>query len=567
MRFEGIAAAPGTALGKALVFLHADQAVPAAALDPEKERVLFRRARKTVYDELLTLASVVAEKFGADEAGIFEGYAAILMDNEIEETALALIQEGRSAVQAALSVMDGLTEEWKAMEGAYMAERASDLRDLGKKLAEAISGRSTGLPVLTEPVILIADTLSPFETARLDHRFLKALALESGGRTGHVAILANSLGIPCVVGLAGAAQAAAGDTPCVLDGDAGLLILSPDAGETAHYRENKNRRELRISDAPGVVCTADGVPIAVMANIGSEAEALLAVERNADGVGLLRTEFLYMNTLPGEEEQLRSYKKIIEALGPRPLTIRTMDIGGDKEFPTLGIEKEDNPFLGYRAIRIGLDQQTVLKTQIRAVLRASAPDHPPSRTVEMMFPMVISLDELNKAKALVEICCAELEQEGLAFGKPLIGVMVETPAAALMAEELASTADFFSLGTNDLTQYTLAVDRGNAKIASLYDPLHPAVLRLMAKTCEAALAANIPAGICGELAGDTAALPLLIGMGLGKLSLASPKIASIKGAIQKLNSGACKKLAQKALACKTAGEVHALLPLYNQEIT
>jgi phosphotransferase system enzyme I (PtsI) len=521
-------------------------------LGVEEELARFRGAVETVHTELLALAKE-GEKFGPDKAGIFEGYAEILKDDEIEETARDFIAGGLNAATAGQKVMEGLAGEWENMD-AYMAQRAGDLRDLGKKLRLAASGgNGVELPVLREPSILIADELSPFETAALDHHFIKALALDSGGYTGHVAILARSLGIPCAAGLGGASAAARDGELCALDGDAGLFILNPGRKESTMFCAGEKRGD-SLKPLPEAVCTGDGVPIAVCANIGSAEEGVLAGERGADGVGLLRTEFLYMNRLPGEDEQYESYTRILEVLKGKPLTIRTMDIGGDKEFPALGLAREENPFLGYRAIRIGLDQKEVLKTQLRAILRASS-----RGKVEVMFPMIISPGEFKAAKALLAECRKELEQKGLTAGNPPAGIMVETPAAALMAGELAEEADFFSLGTNDLTQYTLAVDRGNPKVASLYDPLNPAVLRLVSLCTKAARTAGIPAGICGELAGDEAALPLLIGLDLVKLSLAGPKIPLIKEMVKKLDTGACRILARKALACKSAGEVRDLL--------
>jgi phosphotransferase system enzyme I (PtsI) len=565
LRFEGIGASSGAAVGKAVVFLH-----QAAMGDPgtvgtfrgvEEETAVFLEARKKVYEELLTLAREAEKKFTGDEAGIFEGYAEILIDDEIEKSACQFIQRGLNAAAASQKVMDGLAEEWKAMEGGYMAERASDIRDLGKKLTAVIKGgEGSAVPLLTEAAILIADELSPFELAAVDHQFLKALALDTGGYAGHAAILARSLGIPCVTGLGRASRSAANGEHCALDGDAGLLVLNPDENEAAVFAAI----EKPAGEAPLPIrekaYTRDGSAVTVCANIGSVEEARHAVERGADGVGLLRTEFLYinMNTLPGEEEQYETYAKILEALKPRPLTIRTMDIGGDKEFPALGLEKEENPFLGYRAIRISLDQKAVFKTQLRAILRAAA-----SGNTELMFPMIISPAELKAAKTLVDECRAELEHEGLPIGKPPVGIMIETPAAALMARELAEDADFFSLGTNDLTQYTLAADRGNPKVASLFDPLHPAVLRLMSLSAEAAIAAGIPISICGELAGDVEVLPLLIGLGISKLSLAAPKIPLIKERIKKLDIQSCRALAQKVLSCHTAEEVHELLGTYS----
>ncbi|MDR1210945.1 MAG: phosphoenolpyruvate--protein phosphotransferase [Spirochaetaceae bacterium] len=560
MRFEGTGASPGTALGRAVVFVHrlsgagAPENPAGVFLGAEEELARFRGAVKTVHALLLDLAKEGEKKFGADKAGIFEGYAEILTDGEIEESARAFIAGGLSAAGAGQKIMEDLAGEWENMEGPYMAQRASDLRDLGRKLSLAASGgQAPELPVLSEPSILVADELSPFETAALDHRLLKALALDSGGSTGHAAILARSLGIPCAVGLGGASSLVKSGEFCALDGDKGFFILNPGQDEIEIFSSGEEGRAV-FTPLPETVRTRDGVSISVCANIGSAGEAALAKERGADGVGLLRTEFLYMNSLPGEDEQYAAYARILEILDGKPLTIRTMDIGGDKEFPALALAREENPFLGYRAIRIGLKERGVFKTQLRAVLRASA-----LGKTELMFPMIISPGELKEAKALFEECRKELDQEGLAQGRPPVGIMIETPAAALMAGELAAEADFFSLGTNDLTQYTLAVDRGNPQVASLYDPLNPAVLRLMAVSADAAAKAGIPAGICGELAGDEAALPLLLGLGLVKLSLSGPKIPLIKETIQKLDTDSCRALARKALSRASAGEVRALL--------
>jgi phosphotransferase system enzyme I (PtsI) len=338
------------------------------------------------------------------------------------------------------------------------------------------------------------------------------------------------------------------------------LIIEPSETETALFKEREaaeqQSRTLLAARSGAPVCTRDGLSVAVYANIGRTEEGGAVLGQGADGVGLLRTEFLYMDRdgLPGEEEQFTAYKTIIQSLGGRPLTIRTLDIGGDKDFPALGLEKEENPFLGYRAIRISLCEREIFKTQLRAALRAAV-----FGPAEILFPMIISVDELRTATSLVRSCKEELEKAGVPYGSPALGVMIETPAAALLAPELAREADFFSLGTNDLTQYTLAVDRGNTRIAPLYRPLHPAVLRLIAGTCRAAAAAGIPVCICGELAGNGAALPLLLGLGLSKFSMAAPQIPLIKEKIKTLDTIACRTLAQKALACAGPEDVEVLL--------
>lgn len=562
-RFRGTGASSGAALGMAVIFRHPAESSDTGPSGPtglcgpeafEKEWDIFLRARAEVEAELRALAA----KTSPGEAGIFEGYAEILLDSEIEDGVKAHIAEGLNAAAACRRVLDKLAAEYKTLD-AYMAGRAGDIADLGKKLQQAAAGSRVTVPEISEPCILIADELSPFEAAQLDRRLIKALALDTGGTTGHAAILARSLGIPCVLGLGDASQKVQGGTLCALDGDNGILIIDPAEQEAELFknREAAERQNLARCSAMAPVSTRDGVAIAVCANIGRTLEGREVLEQGADGVGLLRTEFLYLDrdVLPGEEEQFAAYKAIVESLEGRPLTIRTLDIGGDKEFPALGLEKEANPFLGYRAIRISLHEREIFKIQLRAALRAAA-----FGIVEIMFPLIISVGEFKAAKALVNGCKAELGEAGLPFGNPPLGVMIETPAAALLAGELAREADFFSLGTNDLTQYTLAVDRGNARIAELYNALHPAVLRLIAGTCDAAARTGIPVCLCGELAGNEKALPLLLGLGLGKLSMAGPRIPIIKEKIKTLNAKDCRTLAQKALGCADPEEVQALLP-------
>jgi phosphotransferase system enzyme I (PtsI) len=371
------------------------------------------------------------------------------------------------------------------------------------------------------------------------------------------------LDIPCVVGLGNASAETQTGLPAALDGTSGRFITNP-GGETisAFQRKEEERRQrlcvlMKTSAEPA--CTLDGVSILVCANIGSPEEARIAAAQGADGVGLFRTEFLYMDSksLPSEEDQFTAYRQALDALGTKPLTIRTLDIGGDKDHPALGLEKEGNPFLGYRAIRLSLDRPSILKPQLRAVLRSAV-----FGRVELMFPLVVTLDEFKAARSLVEEYAAELASEGIEAVRPPLGIMVETPAAVLMAVEFAAAADFFSIGTNDLTQYTLAADRGNPRVARLYDPLNPAVLRLLAAACNAAMTAGIPVSLCGELAADQQALPLLIGLGITKLSLSAPGIPSAKAQIRTLDKGKCIRLARQALTLPSAAEVHALLSAF-----
>jgi len=575
MEFTGTGASEGAVSGITLVFRHEQESDYSGLQDPsvggkngKQQELTFESAmekffegRSRVHQELLAMSKEAEEKYGADKAGIFEGYAEILMDEEIEELVASLIKKGYTPQVAARKAMEQQATELEALEGDYMRERASDFADIGRRLHAAVSGEEQSpIPVLTEPCILVADELSPFETVRLDHSLILGLAMDKGGYTGHVAILARSLDIPCVVALGHASTKIKSGSMCVLDGTSGRLITDPSNETLSAFsqKEEERRQHLAVlaktANEPAI--TLDGVPLQVCANIGSPEEARRAAIQGADGVGLFRTEFLYIDSirLPSEEEQFEAYRQVLDALGNKPLTIRTVDIGGDKDHPALGLEKEDNPFLGYRAIRLGLDQPRIFKPQLRAILRASA-----FGKVELMFPLIISLDEVRQARLLVEECLAELSAEGLEANKPSFGIMVETPAAALLAKEFAAEVDFFSIGTNDLTQYTLAVDRGNTRIASLYDPLNPAVLRLLALTCDAALNAGIPVCICGESAADPKALPLLVGLGITKFSVLASRISSVKANIRALDAGKARELTQKALKLATAAEIHSLL--------
>lgn len=562
MIFSGIGACEGAVTGKALVFRHeqAREARGAAAETPEAAMEQFYRGRRIVSEELAAMGREAEQKYGSDKAGIFEGYSEILMDDEIEELVRAAVQKGIPAATAAREALETQARELEALDNAYMGERGSDLADIGRRLAAAINGESGAFPVLTEPVILVADDLSPFETVRLDPGLILGLALDKGGYTGHVAILARSLGIPCAAALGNASALVQNNELCALDGGSGRLENNPADETLAAFKRRETERKQRLgefaSNARTQAFTCDGAHITVCANIGAPEEAVRAAAQGADGVGLFRTEFLYLDRgrLPAEDEQFAMYRKALDALEGKPLTIRTLDIGGDKAHPALGLEKEDNPFLGYRAIRLALDQSRVFKPQLRAILRAAA-----FGSVELMFPLVVSLDEFRRARALTEEARAELEAEGIAAGSLPLGIMVETPAAALLAREFAAEADFFSIGTNDLTQYVLAADRGNPRVAALYDPLNPAVLRLISQTCGAAAEAGIPVCLCGELASDEAALPLLIGLGLGKLSVSAAGIPRIKAAIRGLDSKKCRELARNALALSTGAEVRALL--------
>ncbi|MDR0760589.1 MAG: phosphoenolpyruvate--protein phosphotransferase [Treponema sp.] len=570
MRFNGIGASEGIALGLTAVFRHTEEEAAPSDTAPstiggrgniETEMKRFFQGRDRLVRELETLVSEAAEKIGVEEAGIFEGYIEIVMDDEIEESVRAGIANGMDAVTAINKTISGIAEEFAALEGSYMGERTSDLKDLGRRLSNAVDNREgPALPVLTEPRILAVDELSPVETVRLDMSKVLAIAADRGGKTGHAAILARSLGIPCVTGLGSFSGSAGDGWFCIVDGDAGIVELDPGEELIRRYKRLAAARKVKQDAVKAAAfepaITKDGITFMVCANLGSPDEAESVCNAGADGVGLFRTEFLYMNSrsLPSEAEQYTVYTKALRMLRGKPLTVRTLDIGGDKDLPALGLTKEDNPFLGCRGIRISLERPDLFRPQIRALFRAAA-----EGPLHIMFPMVISVTEVRRLKREAATWKAELEAEGAAVGNAPIGIMIETPAAALMARELAAEADFFSIGTNDLTQYTLAVDRTNERIADLYDPFNPAVLRLIQQTCSAAIEAGIPASMCGEFASHELAVPLLAGFGLREFSVAAPRVPLVKAAIRRLDSRSCRALAQQVIPLTCAEEVREVL--------
>ena len=561
MEFIGTGASEGTVYGPAVIFRHelpsAENSSQVFSFNEAMEK--FYNGRSALQGELVSMAREAEKKFGEDKASLFEAYAEILMDDEIEDSVKIHIKEGMAPGMAAQEALEEQVRELEALKGAYMRERGRDLADIGRRLAALISGgKLSSLPVLDKPSILVADELSPFETLSLNLDLILGLALDKGGYTGHTAILARSLGIPCVVGLGVSGQLRNGCL-CALDGGRGSFVTEPDEETLKIFSRKEEARQKELislaKNAGEQVSTSDGAAIIVYANIGSPEEARRAAAQGADGVGVFRTELMYMegDRLPSEEEQFRSYREAQDTLAGKIITIRTLDIGGDKDHPALGLEKEDNPFLGYRALRLGLNRPEILKPQIRAILRAAY-----FGKVQIMFPLISSLDEIRKARSCVEECRKELLAEGLEAGNPPFGIMVETPAAVIMAREFAGESDYFSIGTNDLAQYTLAADRGNPRIASLYDQLNPAVLRLIDMTVKAASEAGIHVCLCGELAADLKALPLLIGLGLTELSVSSSWIPQIKAKIQSLDFKKCLVLAEKALALRTAAEVRNL---------
>ena len=449
----------------------------------------------------------------------------------------------------------------ESLEDAYLQERAADVRDVCRRMMAFLKGvEEEPFPQLKEEVILFAEELHPSDMAKIDFRYVRGIVTETGGTTSHVAILARSMEIPVLMGLEGILTKVEKGQMVILDGNEGVLFLLPDEKTQQEYLEKQEaegmlRQKLKEMNCLPAV-TTDGRRVHLYANVGGLKDIELAVKHGAEGVGLFRSEFLYMESsrFPTEQEQFEIYKKAAELL-KKPLTIRTLDIGGDKALPYYKFEKEENPFLGWRAIRFCLDMRDVFKTQLKALLRAAA-----YGDIRIMYPMIVSVEEFRKANQLLEECKQELKERGVLFRESIqTGIMVETPAAVLMAEELAKEVDFFSIGTNDLTQYILAADRGNQKLTKLYDPFHPAVLRAVAQVIQAGHKAGIEVGMCGEFAGDEGAVPLLVGMGLDECSMVSSEIAAVRYQIRGISAEQMKHLAERVLAAVTVKEVKQLL--------
>ena len=551
---RGHAASPGIAIGPARRFRTPDLPIPEGAGGADVEAAALRGALDDVREEITSQRARVAGQAGEAEAEIFDAHLLFLKDAALLDPAeRSILDEGLSAAGAWHDVIERTAKEWDGLEDEYQRARAADLRSVGRQVLAHLLGVPVPHPMLEAPGVVIAADLSPAETVGLDPAVALGIATAAGGPTSHAAVLARASGIPAVVGAGNALLAVADGTPIVVDGTTGVVYVDPDESQLAELTAARDERAAAAREAQAGASeparTVDGTTIEVSANIGSPADAVRAVAAGADGVGLFRTEFLFMgrSAMPDEREQEAAYREAAEALGGRPLVIRTLDAGADKPLPYLDQPSEPNPFLGVRGIRLGLERPELLLAQLGAILRVAA-DHP----IRVMFPMVATTDELRAAKELL----------GRAGERPPtleVGIMVEVPSAALLAERLAEDADFFSIGTNDLTQYTMAADRGNVRVSALADAVHPAVLRSIRMTVEAADAHGRWVGVCGELAGDPDATALLLGLGVRELSMGAPAIALVKREVRTVELAAARALADDALSCATSTEVRELL--------
>jgi phosphotransferase system enzyme I (PtsI) len=499
----------------------------------------------------------------SDEAAIFAAHRMLLADPGLLERALALIEQNRfTAAQAIIAAGDEQAAQLAALDDAYFRARASDICDVAAQIARVLSGSRNLAARLTEPAVVIADDIGPSDVIGVPRQLLLGFALSGGGLTAHATILARSLEIPAVIGMGALLLEQIADGARVaIDGSLGTLTIDPAPATLQRVQllaqaassERASQRAQR--DLPSM--TRDSRSIALLANAATADEARLAAEWNAAGIGLLRTELLFLERpdLPDEQEQVALYSAVAATMPECPIVVRTLDVGGDKELPALQLPQEANPFLGFRGIRIGLQQPELLLTQFRALLRVSR-----AADIRIMLPMISTLDELRRARALLEQARAELHRQEIPVPDTLqFGIMIEVPAAALAARQLAGEADFFSIGSNDLTQYTLACERTNSYVADLYQPLEPAVLRLIAMSCDAAQQQGIHCAVCGEMASDPAVTALLIGLGVTELSCSPPALPRIRAAIRATDSAAAKELAQQALQAENAQAVKMLL--------
>ncbi|EBE3266401.1 phosphoenolpyruvate-protein phosphotransferase PtsI [Salmonella enterica] len=571
---SGILASPGIAFGKALLLKEDEividrKKISADKVDQEVERFLSGRAKASA--QLEAIKTKAGETFGEEKEAIFEGHIMLLEDEELEQEIIALIKDKHMTADAAAhEVIEGQATALEELDDEYLKERAADVRDIGKRLLRNILGLAIiDLSAIQEEVILVASDLTPSETAQLNLQKVLGFITDAGGRTSHTSIMARSLELPAIVGTGSVtAQVKNGDY-LILDAVNNQVYVNPTNDVIEQLRAVQEqvateKAELaKLKDLPAI--TLDGHQVEVCANIGTVRDVEGAERNGAEGVGLYRTEFLFMDrdALPTEEEQFAAYKAVAEACGSQAVIVRTMDIGGDKELPYMNFPKEENPFLGWRAVRIAMDRKEILRDQVRAILRASA-----FGKLRIMFPMIISVEEVRALRKEIEIYKQELRDEGKAFDESIeIGVMVETPAAATIARHLAKEVDFFSIGTNDLTQYTLAVDRGNDMISHLYQPMSPSVLNLIKQVIDASHAEGKWTGMCGELAGDERATLLLLGMGLDEFSMSAISIPRIKKIIRNTNFEDAKMLAEQALAQPTTDELMTLVNKFIEEKT
>lgn len=563
---KGIAASDGIGIAKAYLLIDPDLSFEKKTIDdPAAEYERVEKAFSASIADLATIKQNAKSRLSDEELEVFDAHIAILSDPEMKSQIKDEIESQHvSAEEAMTDVTTNFANVLAAMtDNKYMQERAADVKDVAKRALSHLLGKQLpDIAAISEPVVIIAKEITPSDTSQMDAKFVKGLATDLGGRTSHAAIMARTLRIPAVVGSENVTSSVKSGDMVIVDGLHGNIIIDPSQAEIDEYQKKatafeKERAEwAKLVDAPSV--SKDGKHFEIAANIGTPDDVADAVKQGADGVGLFRSEFLYMSSdhLPTEDEQFEAYKKAVVGMKGKPVVVRTLDIGGDKPLDYLPLPEEMNPFLGYRAIRICLHRPDIFKTQLRALIRASE-----FGPVEIMFPMIATLAELRQAKSIYQECKDELQKDHPGLGDNVkIGMMIEVPLAALYADQLAKEVDFFSIGTNDLIQYCFAADRGNDAVSYLYQPLNPAFLRLIKHVIDAAHANNTKAAMCGEMAGDQLAMPLLLGMGLDEYSMSASSILRTRSMMKDLDTKECAKWANDAInLCYTADEVEEMV--------
>ena len=566
MKLQGIGVSNGIVIAQAFLLVEPDLTVEKQKIDnPDEEKKRLQQAIFEAKQELEHIHAQTLAKLGEEEAAIFSAHLLVLQDPAFEMEVHQKIDANMNVEAALIEASEMFVQMFESMNDAYMRERAADIRDVSRRiLAKLLQVELPNLNGIEQEVIIVANDLTPSMTVQLNKQFVKGFVTNIGGRTSHSAILARTLEIPAAVGVKGATEHIQSMQTIILNGDTGEVILNPTTEQIAQYEQLQQQfleqqqslavfKKLRSVDK-------DGHQVELAVNIGSPSDVQAVIENGGDGIGLFRTEFLYMNRqdYPTEEEQFEAYKAVLLQMGDKPTVVRTLDIGGDKELPYLQFPHELNPFLGYRAIRICLDDHALFKVQMRALLRASVYGN-----LKIMFPMIATVEEFREAKAFLYDVKEQLKAEGIEVAEHIeIGLMVEVPSAAIMADVFAKEADFLSIGTNDLIQYTFAADRMNEKVAYLYQPYHPAILRLVKNVIDAGHANGCWIGMCGEMAGDKVAIPILLAMGLDEFSMSATSILTSRAQISKLSKKQLEPHISKILTLATSQEVEQYVSNY-----
>ncbi|WP_027964613.1 phosphoenolpyruvate--protein phosphotransferase [Halalkalibacillus halophilus] len=561
---KGIGASKGVSIGKAFILKDLNLTIPVEPLgDLETEMSRFHEAINQSTIDLEKIEAHVEKEMGSEHAKIFKAHLLVLKDPELIKAVESNMKENNmNAANALNEAANKFITLFESMDNAYMKERAADIHDVSKRvLSYILEEPLVTTSDITEEVILIGHDLLPSDTAQLNKDFVKGIVTDIGGRTSHSAIMSRSMGIPANVGTSTATKDIQPESTVILDGETGVVIVEPDEEQLAFYQnklDEEQKKEKELKKLVGQESSSkDGRQVELAANIGSPKDLENIIENDAEGIGLFRTEFLYMDReqLPSEEEQFESYKEVLSTMQNKPVVIRTLDVGGDKDLPYLDLPDELNPFLGFRAIRLCLEKEDIFRTQLRALLRASTHGN-----LKIMFPMVATLEEYRSAKQLLEEEKVKLIEEGYQVSETIeIGIMVEIPSTAILADQFAKEVDFFSIGTNDLIQYTLAADRMNETVSHLYQPYHPAVLRLIKQVIDAAHAENKWVGMCGEMAGDEIAVPILLGLGLDEFSMSASSILEARKQIRSLSFEDTANISSKVLSMSTNEEVERFI--------